>query len=292
MSRNENKMMRRRLANAYLSSIVSISLVLLLIGVSTMLLVSTKGVSDYFRENVLISVVMKLEVSDNEALSVKKDIDSLTFVRSTDFISREQGEKELAADLGQDFLKVFKTSPVPVSVNVTLKPQYVSEDSLRTVKARIEAMPEVEEVVYQKSLVDALNTNLTKISAVLGVFILLMLFISFVLINNTMRLTVFAKRFSVHTMKLVGATRSFIRGPFLAGAAVLGLFAAVAALVLLLGIMFFVRSEFAQLFEIFTMGRLLFVMGVVVMSGLLICVISTWFVVNKLVSLDKDELYY
>ena len=150
----------------------------------------------------------------------------------------------------------------------------------------------VDEVVYQKSLVDALNSNLSRISAVLGIFIALMLFISFVLINNTVRLTVYAKRFTVHTMKLVGATRAFIRRPFLVRSAFLGLFASVVALILLTGVMFVIRSEFSMLFEIFTLDRLLMVMGIVVLSGLAICVASTFFVVNKLVSLGKDELYY
>ena len=139
---------------------------------------------------------------------------------------------------------------------------------------------------------DALNANISKISLVLGVFIFLMLFISFVLINNTMRLTVYAKRFTVHTMKLVGATKAFIRGPFLARAAFLGLFSSVVALILLVGVLFVVRSEFVQLFEIFTLERLLIVMGIVTVAGLVICVGSTYFVVNKLVSLGKDELYY
>ena len=139
---------------------------------------------------------------------------------------------------------------------------------------------------------DALNANISKISLVLGVFIFLMLFISFVLINNTMRLTVYAKRFTVHTMKLVGATKAFIRGPFLARAAFLGLFSSVVALILLVGVLFVVRSEFVQLFEIFTLERLLIVMGIVTVAGLVICVGSTYFVVNKLVTLGKDELYY
>ena len=165
-------------------------------------------------------------------------------------------------------------------------------DKLKIVEKAMMKSPMVDEVVYQKSLVDALNSNLNRISMVLGVFIALMLFISFVLINNTMRLNVFARRFTVHTMKLVGATRAFIRGPFLLRAAFLGLFASVIALVMLTGLLFVIRAEFAQLFEIFTLPRLLIVMGVVVASGLIICVISTWFVVNKLVSLDKDELYY
>lgn len=284
--------MRRRLVNAYLSSVVSISLVLLLVGVAAMLLVNTRSVSEFFKENLQVSVMMKQEVSDEEAAVFKNEIDSMRFVRNAELITKARGEKEMAEMLGTDFLSVFETSPIPVSIVVTLDADYVSRDSLKIVEKAMMKSPMVDEVVYQKSLVDALNSNLNRISMVLGVFIALMLFISFVLINNTMRLNVFARRFTVHTMKLVGATRAFIRGPFLLRAAFLGLFASVIALVMLTGLLFVIRAEFAQLFEIFTLPRLLIVMGVVVASGLIICVISTWFVVNKLVSLDKDELYY
>ena len=284
--------MRRRLVNAYLSSVVSISLVLLLVGVAAMLLVNTRSVSEFFKENLQVSVMMKQEVSDEEAAVFKNEIDSMRFVRNAELITKARGEKEMAEMLGTDFLSVFETSPIPVSIVVTLDADYVSQDSLKIVEKAMMRSPMVDEVVYQKSLVDALNSNLNRISMVLGVFIALMLFISFVLINNTMRLNVFARRFTVHTMKLVGATRAFIRGPFLLRAAFLGLFASVIALVMLTGLLFVIRAEFAQLFEIFTLPRLLIVMGVVVASGLIICVISTWFVVNKLVSLDKDELYY
>lgn len=284
--------MRRRLVNAYLSSVVSISLVLLLVGVAAMLLVNTRIVSEFFKENLQVSVMMKQEVSDEEAAVFKNEIDSMRFVRNAELITKARGEKEMAEMLGTDFLSVFETSPIPVSIVVTLDADYVSRDSLKIVEKAMMKSPMVDEVVYQKSLVDALNSNLNRISMVLGVFIALMLFISFVLINNTMRLNVFARRFTVHTMKLVGATRAFIRGPFLLRAAFLGLFASVIALVMLTGLLFVIRAEFAHLFEIFTLPRLLIVMGVVVASGLIICVISTWFVVNKLVSLDKDELYY
>lgn len=292
MRKNENKLMRRRLVNAYLSSVVSISLVLLLVGVAAMLLVNTRSVSEFFKENLQVSVMMKQEVSDEEAAVFKNEIDSMRFVRNAELITKARGENEMAEMLGTDFLSVFETSPIPVSIVVTLDADYVSRDSLKIVEKAMMKSPMVDEVVYQKSLVDALNSNLNRISMVLGVFISLMLFISFVLINNTMRLNVFARRFTVHTMKLVGATRAFIRGPFLLRAAFLGLFASVIALVMLTGLLFVIRAEFAQLFEIFTLPRLLIVMGVVVASGLIICVISTWFVVNKLVSLDKDELYY
>lgn len=292
MAHNENKLMRRRLANAYLSSVVSISLVLLLVGVSSMLLVNTRAVTDWFKENLQLSVIMKQDVPDKDALTYMKELDTMAFVHSTEFVSRERGEKEMAEMLGSDFLDVFETSPVPVSISITLNAGYVSEDSLKVVKSRLAESPLVDEVVYQSSLVEALNSNLSKISAVLGIFIALLLFISFVLINNTMRLTFYAKRFTVHTMKLVGATKAFIRAPFLVRAAFLGLFSSVIALLMLVGVMFIVRTEFAQLFSIFTLERLLAVMGIVIGSGLVICVLSTYMVAGKLVSLDKDELYY
>ena len=292
MANSDNRIMRRRLRNAYLSSVISISLVLLLVGVASMLLVNAKSVSDYFKENMQISVLMKQNVSDEDALEYRELLDGERYIKSTTFVSKEQGRKELAEQLGEDFLDVFETSPIPVSIDVTLEAAYVSSDSLEVVRAEIAESPLVEEVVYQRSLVDALNSNLSRISMVLGVFIALLLFISFVLINNTVRLSVFARRFTIHTMKLVGATRSFIRAPFLLQSAFQGVFAAFLAIIVLLGLMFLMRSSFAQLFEIFRMELLLLVMGIVLVSGLALCLISTYFVVNKLISLHKDELYY
>ena len=286
-------MMRRRLANAYLSSVISISLVLLLVGIAAMLLVNARSVSDYFKENMQVTVMMKQHVTDEAAMDFQNSVlDGKRFIKKTTFISKEQGQREMADMLGDDFLEVFETSPIPVSIDITLKAEYVSADSLEVVRHEISASPLVDEVVYQSSLVDALNANLGRISAILGVFIALLLFISFVLINNTVRLNVYARRFTIHTMKLVGATRSFIRTPFLVQAAFQGVFAAFVAIIALVVMMYFMRSEFQQLFEIFRLDLLLTVIGIVLASGLTICLVSTWFVVNKLVSLKKDELYY
>lgn len=278
--------------NAYLSSVISISLVLLLVGVASLLMVNAKGVSDYFKENMQVSVMMKQTVSDEEALKFKETLDGERYIKNTVFVSKEQGQRELARQLGEDFLDVFETSPIPVSIDVTLEAAYVSADSLEVVRTEISRSQLVEEVIYQKSLVDALNANLSRISLVLSIFIGLLLFISFVLINNTVRLSVFARRFTIHTMKLVGATRSFIRGPFLLQSAFQGLFASFIAITVLIGLMFVMRKEFEQLFEIFRMDLLLTVLGIVVAAGLAICLTSTFFVVNKLISLKKDELYY
>lgn len=284
--------MRRRIANAYLSSVISISLVLLLVGVASMLLVNAKGVSDYFKENMQISVLMKQNVSDEDALEFREGLEKERYIKNTVFVSREQGQRELADQLGEDFLDVFETSPIPVSVDVTLKAEYVSADSLEVVRNEIAASGLVDEVVYQQSLVDALNANLNRISLVIAVFIGLLLFISFVLINNTVRLNVFARRFTIHTMKLVGATKSFIRAPFLVQSAFQGIFSAMIANIVLVVMLFVMRNEFEQLFRIFRMDLLLVVMGIVLVCGIIICLVSTWLVVNKLVGLKKDELYY
>lgn len=271
---------------------ISISLVLLLVGIASLLLVNAKGVSDYFKENMQISVMMKQEVSEEDALEFKESLDGQGFIKATEYISKEQGQQEMAQMLGDDFLEVFEVSPIPSSINVTLEAEYVSADSLEVVRGRILESGIVESVEYQASLVEALNANLRKISMILAVLIALLLFISFVLINNTVRLSVFSRRFTIHTMKLVGATRSFIRAPFLVQSVLQGIFAAFIAIIILVGCLFFMKSEFAQLFEIFRLDLLLLVMGIVLVAGVAICLTSTWLTVNKLVSLSKDELYY
>ena len=291
MQNLSNRLVRRRLFGAWVSTVISISLVLLLVGVASILLLNARSVSDYFKENLQVSVLMKQDVTEEQALAYQSSLAGLPGVKATTFISREQGIEEMAQMLGRDFLDVFSSAPVPVSIDVNLEAAYVSPDSLEVVKAALAASPLVDEVVYQTSLVEALNANLQKIGLVLGVLILLLLFISFVLIGNMVRLNVFSRRFTIHTMQLVGATRGFIRAPFIGQSALQGLFAALVAILLLVGGLFILRKEFVQLFEIFRLDTLLATMGIVIVSGVLICVVSTWIVVGRLVRFDRDQLY-
>ena len=291
MQNRSNRLVRRRLIGAWVSTVISISLVLLLVGVASILLLNARSVSDYFKENLQVSVLMKQDVTEEQALAYQSSLSGMKGVKATTFISREQGVEEMAQMLGRDFLDVFSTAPVPVSIDVNLEAAYVSPDSLEVVREALSASPLVDEVVYQTSLVDALNANLQKIGLVLGVLILLLLFISFVLIGNMVRLNVFSRRFTIHTMQLVGATRGFIRAPFIGQSALQGLFAALVAIALLVAGLFILRKEFVQLFEIFRLDSLLATMGIVVVSGVLICVVSTWIVVGRLVRFDRDQLY-
>jgi cell division transport system permease protein len=286
-----NAQMRRRLVSAWISTVISLSLVLLLVGMGTLLLVNARAVSDYFKENMQISVLLKDTVKESEAAGYESQVAAMPGVRSTRLVSREEGMEEMARLLGRDFLDVFESAPVPVSIDVNLEADYVMTDSLARMKELLTESPLVEEVVYQTSLVDALNQNLQKISLGLFVLVGLLLFISFVLIGNTVRLDLFSRRFSIYTMQLVGATRGFIRAPFMGRGAIQGLFAALLAILVLVGGLFVLKDEFSQLFQIFTLDSLLVVMGVMVAAGVGICVVSTYFVVNRLVGYNRDRLY-
>lgn len=292
MPKGEKKKMKRRLTGAYISSVISISLVLLLIGVASALILNAGRVSNYFKENIQISLLCGTGVSEAQAAACASRIDSLPFVRSTELIGKAQGEKELKEMLGEDFLSVFETAPIPVSINVGLKADYVSADSLTRIIPVLQAIPEIDEVESRQSLVEALNRNLSGISLVLGVFIALLLFISFILIGNTVRLSLYAKRFTIHTMRLVGATRAFIRRPFIGSAVVQGLVSGLITCGVLAGGLYLASRSFPQIAAIFTSGILAAVAGIILACGILICVLATFFTVNKLALASEDSLYY
>ncbi|MEF9985562.1 MAG: permease-like cell division protein FtsX [Bacteroidales bacterium] len=292
MSKKEKNIIARRLVNSYLLSIVSISLVLLLVGAFGAIAINARQVSDYFKENVKISAILKENIKDDEAIKFQKRLNFLPAVKKTQYISKEQGTKEMKELLGQDFLDVFETNPVPISIELSLKANYFVGDSLEILKAELLEMFPVAEVSYQDSLVEILNKNMERIGFIIMAFILLLLFVSFVLINNTVRLNVYSKRFSIYTMRLVGATKSFIRAPFLVKAVFQGLLSGLLAAIALTGIFYFIRSEFEQLFSIFSMEMLAILLVGLVLLGMMICTICTFFVVNRLVTLSNDELYY
>jgi len=292
MKKKEKGVIFRRLLHSYLSSVISISLVLLIVGALGVLAVNARAVSNYFKENIRISVIFEKGTSDSEALKFTERIKKEDFVKRAEFISREQGTEEMKKMLGEEFLDVFDVNPIPLSVDLYLKADYLDPDSLKTIKSDLNREPNVKEIAYQESLVEVINQNLEKIGVVLTVILALLLFISFVLINNTVRLNVYSKRFTIQTMKLVGAKKSFIRRPFLKQGIYQGVVAGVISSLMLVGALFFVRRDINQLFLIFDMRLIAFVLVGVILAGVVICLISTWIVVNKLVSVSADEIYY
>ena len=292
MKKKEKGVIFKRLLHSYLSSIISISLVLLIVGVLGVLAVNASAVSSYFKENIRVSVIFEKGTPDSEAQTFMKIVEKESYVKRAEFVSKERGAEEMKSMLGDDFMEVFDVNPIPLSVDLYLKAEYLESDSLKTIAAKLSDMPDVREVAYQESLVKVINQNLEKIGVVLSVVLALLLFISFVLINNTVRLNVYSKRFTIQTMKLVGAKRSFIRRPFIRQGIYQGMIAGVISAIMLVAALFVVKSDINQLFVIFDMKLIALVLVGVILAGITICLISTWIVVNKLLSASADEIYY
>lgn len=291
MSVREKGIISRRIAQSYLSSVISISLVLFLVGGAAMVISNAKSVSDYFRENMKISAELSLSADETSALSLAKKIEGMDGIKSVEYISREQGIREMEEQLGSGFLDVFETPPIPISLEISLDAAYVEADSLKIIEERITDIPGVDGLYYQQSLFDSLNDNIEKTGAVLAFFILLLLFISFVLIGNTVRLNLYSKRFTIYAMQLVGATKGFIRKPFMIQAFFQGFIAGMVAVLGIIAALIVVKNDFSGILEAIdpeaVMGSLVFV----AVLGIFICMVSTAAVINKLVGFSKDDLY-
>ncbi|MFA7116077.1 MAG: permease-like cell division protein FtsX [Bacteroidales bacterium] len=292
MKKKDNNILYGRLIRSYLSSVISISLVLFLVGISGIIIVNARKVSNYFKENIVVSAVLTVESAESDADSLINVLQKKKYIKNIKYISKADGVKEMKKMLGEDFLDVFESNPIPISLDLQINADYISTDSLIYIEGELLAIPIVEDVVYQESLIDLLNTNLEKIGIVFAIFIALLLFISVVLINNTVRLNVYSKRFTIHTMRLVGATKSFIIGPFVLQAFFQGLISGLVAVLGLTAVFYLIRNEFNQLFAMLDVTLIFYVFISVILIGIIICMISTARIVRKLISLTNDELYY
>jgi len=292
MKRRENKIVVRRLIQSYLSSVISITLVLLLVGIGGVLAVNAKSVSDYFKENIRLSVIFEQNTTEVQARQIMNLLKGKPYVKELKFISKEQGAQEMKSVLGDDFMDVFDLNPIPLSIDMYVRSDYVESDSLSKIKSEILLNPGIKEVVFQESLIETISGNIEQIGIILIVFIVLLLFISFVLINNTVRLNVFSKRFNIHTMKLVGAKKSFIRKPFLIQGIYQGLISGIISASLLCFLLFLLERDFQQIYQMLDINLIMAVCAGVIVTGILLCLISTYLVVNRLLSLPQDELYY
>ena len=292
MAKSETNILYRRLLRSYFSSVISISLVLFLVGMTGVLIVNAKSVSNYFKENITVSAVLSVEADEADASAMADRLENTPYVKDIRIITKEEGVEEMKKILGDDFLDVFEVNPIPVSLELQVAADYISTDSLSVIEEALYEYPAVHEVVYQQSLVEILNANIERIGVVAGVLVLLLLFISVVLINNTVRLNVYSKRFTIHTMRLVGATKGFITRPFVGQAFFQGLIAGAVADVLILGALYLIRNEFYQLFSLIDAMLLGLVMIAVIVLGVLLCMVSTSAGVRSLISLTKNELYY
>jgi len=292
MRKNEKNIIFQRIVQAYLSSVISITLVLFLIGAATFLGLNAQKFVRYFKENTVLTVVLRDGVSEEDAMLTVRRIQSLPFVREAAYVSQEQGTREMAELLGEDFLAQFDFNPIPVSVEIKLLAQYVSADEIDAIEKELMEVKEVREVFYQKMVIDTVTKNLERIGLGLLIFIGLLLFVSFVLMHNTVRLSVYARRFTIHTMRLVGATRGFIRRPFMIQAIFQGLISSLLAILLLIGSFSLAQKELSDIFQLLDYEFLVILFFSIIFLGVTICLFSTYLVINKIVKIDSGALYY
>ncbi len=292
MSKKETNITKRRLRSSYVTSIISISLVLFLLGLLGMLVLNAKRLSDYVKENIGFSVILEENVKEVDVILLQKSLDASEFVKSTKYITKEEAAEELKQELGEDFIEFLGFNPLLASIEVHLYADYANQDSIDLIEEDLQQYEQIKEVFYQKSLVSLVNENIRKISLIILVFSGLLLLVAITLINSTIRLSVYSKRFIINTMQLVGATRGFIRRPFLYRSAGNGIFAAFLAGGLLAGVLYAAQQEFRDIisFQDVEIVGILFLC--VLIFGILINWISTFFAVSKYLRMKVDKLYY
>ena len=283
---------KTRLRSSYLTLVISVSLVLFLLGILGLVIINARELSDYFRESLSFSVMLDDEAKEADIRMLQKDLDAKPYVKSTQYVSKDEAAAKMKEDLGEDFINFLGDNPLPPSIDVYLYAGFTSPDSVAKIEKYVLEYPFVKEVYYQESLLFLINENVKKISLFLLVISTFLFLIALTIINNTIRLSIYSRRFIIRTMQLVGATRGFIRLPFLIQSAFHGLLAALIAMSLLMGFLYLIEKEFFMMFT-FESTKLLLLLGAsIIITGVFINIISTFFSVNRYLSISEDKLYY
>jgi cell division transport system permease protein len=292
MAEQEIKIAKSRLRSSYVSSIVSISLVLFMVGLLGLVILHAKRISDYVKENFQVTIFLKEGTRDADALAFVKTIDALPYFKSTQFVTKEEAARRLQEKLGEDFVKFLGYNPLLPTVDVHLNAPYANDESLNRIKLELSRNKVVQEVHYEPILIDQINKNIRTIGIVILIFCGLLFVIALALINNTIRLSMYSRRFIIRSMQLVGATRAFIRKPFILQGLLHGLYGSIIAIAMLTGLAYFAQRQIPELFDLEDIKLFGILFGFVLVLGLVISWISTHLAVRKYLKLKLDELYY
>ena len=281
------------MAGSYAMSLVSIMLVLFLLGAFAIFMMHARKLSNHVKENIGFEIVMNSDVKEANILRLQKELDAMPAVKSTEYITKDEAISRLSEDLGEDFLEWLgpEENPLLPSIDVRFHAAYANSDSIAKVETLILDNPDVKEVYYQKSLVDLINKNLRKIAIVLMVVSLALLLIAIALIRNTIRLSIYSKRFLVRSMQLVGATESFIRRPFLKQGVSQGFFGGLLADLLLVGILYWVSKRVPDLTLVQDTAVIVCILVGIIILGVLLAWFSTRAALDKFLKADLDKLY-
>lgn len=275
----------------YISTIFSITLVLVMLGVLGLIMVHAKNLSDYVKENIVLNIIVDEGAKEADVLQFQKELNANPAVKQTQYVNKELAARNLTQDLGEDFVNFLGYNPLLSTVDVYMKADYANNKSIDALKASISKNPVVKEVIYQSSLIDMVNKNINTIGLIVLGFAAILLVISVALINNTIRLAIYSQRFLIKSMQLVGATKGFIRKPFILVAMLHGLIASFIAVIILLGLLYYAQKEIPEIIILRNYTEfgivLLFLVGV----GIFITALSTTFAVSKYLRLKIYDLY-
>ena len=263
-----------------------------MLGIIVMFILAGNQLSNYVKENITLSVIIKDSAEELDVINARKILKQKPYVKQIRHISKEEALKELAEEMGEDPIEFLGYNPLSASFEINLKSTYANNDSILFIVNQIKTMSVVKGVDYQKNLIHEVNQNVKKITFSLLAIAGLLLVISFILINNTVRLLIYSNRFLIHTMKLVGATRHFIRKPYILQGIIIGIIASGFAILYILGLFYWFASDLEVVIDFHDVKLYAIIFGTILFFGLIITTVSTFFAVNKYLKHNLDDLYY
>ncbi len=281
-----------RLQSSSATTVVSLSLVLFMLGLVGLIVLNTKKIADHFKETIGFQLILTDAARDADISKLQKTMDAESFIKSTRFISKEDAARSLQQDLGEDFVSFIGYNPLKSSIDVRLRADYATPDSLIWIEKQLLQNKIVKEVLYPKALVSSMNENMRKLALFILSFSAILMVIALALINNTIRLSIYSKRFIIKTMQLVGATQGFIRLPFILKGIRQGIYGALVAIVLLIGLLYFAQKQMPELIVVQDVQLLAALFTIVIVLGIAIGAISTSLAVRKYLRSRTSELYY
>jgi cell division transport system permease protein len=287
-----DKYQKRRLRSSYLSVIVSIALVLFLVGLLGLIVLKTNSITKHFKEKVAITVFLNDNAKDKDVETLQAELRKEEYAKTVTYISKDEAAKIYSADIGENFLEFLGENPLKNAIDISLKSEFVTPEIMADIEKELVIRSIVSEVTYDKPLIELLSKNINRLSFWMLVFSALFTLIAVVLINGSIRLSVYSKRFTIKTMQMVGATKSFIRVPFILQSVKLGIIGALVSIVGLVAFISYLNKNIPEL-ELFSDVNILgIVFAGIIGLGILITWLSTFFATQRFLNLRSDELYY
>ena len=290
---NSNTTKRKKgFRNMHLTSTISMSLVLFLAGLLSLLLFLARDMSTYVKENINLSIILDDQIKTKDVQRIERYLLASPYAKSVDFISKDDALKDHIASLGENPEEFLGYNPLLASLEVKLNAAYANTDSVTLIESKLKTFSHINRIAYQKDMVTLVNENVRRISLILLGLAVVLLFISMVLINNTIRMMIYSNRFLINTMKLVGATAWFIRKPYLKTSVINGLVASLFSLLILLGLVFYVQTEFGLSALMIDPLTALMVSGIVIFLGVTLTAISSYLAVGRFLKMSTNDMYY